>query len=639
MRVHVWTKHGWKTQPVNEEKKRQLTAVRSRIPYQQPEFDKFVTSKDLDLLDDVQRQIQVGLASDEMDALPNSLRQMIQASDVWHISNNKIFRIVDPITQAMDGEWGADNSEADIDVMSEGSSIRVLLEDSGIIPSIEEEYCDVMGELLETDNGELIGASPMVRVDMSVQYVGDDDEEDITGDYDSDDYVTQFRNPIPVVPHLTDEAVDNICHIRNEYIEQIMNADTDEEKEFLLASMDQKIDQVAGRELCVKLDSPLCGYKYTPPRRKHQFIITGQESHLTEAARQREKFFYDILSEATSCKSMEALYGPIVTETHVDPLTGELVTKNGRPGGFCGRIRSMYQHDRDLAREWSMGGEDSVFDRQRTEFLRRLRAENKDEETTRKSVFVWFDRIAGESTPVYRNGKLIKEGQKWKDSIWRQKRTEALKDLFMTKAQWNAVYKMINIQKERIKLNTETNENERKAIALLTKHFERITNLQDLRAYRIWAEKREFIWKAEYETYINKKGEKVEGKMLRKWNSYDFNRSLVEFLSTTNAARWWKSVVRKERYLHSRIAMFHKLNDNIISIEDTDMSEVSVACPYPKCEGMTIGVPKFAELQDGKGHLFVECDCGKKVWLIAYNESGSDIKTKEEAINVCNTTQ
>ena len=38
------------------------------------------------------------------------------------------------------------------------------------------------------------------------------------------------------------------------------------------------------------------------------------------------------------------------------------------------------------------------------------------------------------------------------------------------KAQWNAIYKMLNIQKERIKLNTETNEKERKAIEILQKH-------------------------------------------------------------------------------------------------------------------------------------------------------------------------
>jgi len=636
VRIHSWSKQGWKAKTATEEQRTQMTVVRHRAPYRSNELTGFYSKgKDLDLLDEVQAQIQIGLASDAMDALPDPLRQMLQAPDVWHIANGKIMKIVDPITQAQDGEWGADSNEADIDVLGEGrSAIRMLLEDTQVIQAdaSEEDYQDAMGELLETNNGEIIPSSPMVRVNMAVQFIGDNGEDDSEGDYDGDDVVTQFQEPTPVVPHISDEIADQIKAIRDEYIDKIENASTDAEREILLLTMDQKIDQVASRELCNKLDSPYCGYKYSPPRRKHEFIVTGQESHLTEAAQEREKFFYTLLAEASSCKSMEAMHGPIVEETYIDKLNGEEKVKRGRPGGFAGHVRGMYQHDRDLAREWSITGDDSAFEKQRTELIRKLREEGKDEETVRRSVFAWFDRIAGVIPAEYKDGKLTKEGKKWKDSIWRQKRTDALKDLFLTKAQWNGVYKMMGLQKERIKLNVNTNDNERKAIAILQKYFERITNLQDLKAYRQWAEKRKFIYKTEEKTWTDDNG-RERTKTVRKWNTYDFNMSMVDYLSTNNAARWWKGLMKKEHYLQDRISLFNKLDDNIITAQDTELDEVSVSCPYPKCEGMAINKPKFAELKDGKGHLFVECECGRNVWLLGHKESGSDIKTMEEAVN------
>ena len=653
VRVHSWSRNGWKAEKATQEKKQQLIAVRSRSSYQQPDFSDFSSAGiDIDLLNNVQSQIQVGLASDEMDSLPNSMKQLLQAPDIWHIANGKIMRVIDPITQAKDGEWGTDRTEADIDVLNENtSSMRMLLEDCHFVTGedSEEKYQDMMGELLETANGELIPNAPMTQVDMSVHFVAEDEKE-VNDNYDNDDYITQFANPIPIMPHLSNETLDEIKTIHDECIERIAMANNEQEREVLILVMDQRIDQIAGRELCNKLDSPYVGHKYTPPRRKHEFIVNGQESHLAEAARKREEFFFTLMAEATSCKTMEDLHGPIITETYTDTWTGEILTKNGRPGGFCGQIRGMYQHDRDLARKWSINKddytsntqttesikkpqdenkEDSAFSIQRTKFIKKLRDENKDEETIRKSVFAWFDRKAGIVEPVYENGKLIKEGKRWKDSIWRQQRTDALKDLFLTKAQWNAIYKMINIQKERIKLNIQSNNKEKKAIEILQKHFERITNLQDLMTYRQWAEKRHYIYRAEYTKWTDEHKRKRQ-RMTRKWNTYDFNRSMIEYLSTNNATRWWNALIKKQRYLQGRLALFNKLEDSILSIENTNMEEVSIVCPYPKCERMAIGIPKFAEFQNNKGHLFVECDCGKKVWLIKYKESGSDIKTKEE---------
>ena len=635
VKVYSWSKHGWAAKEATPEKKKQLTSVRCRMPYVPEEFnDTRPKAPDLALLSEATNQIQIGTADDAMDNLPNYLKQMLRAPDVWHIANGKIMRIVDPITQAKDGEWGADNTEGDIEVLDDNrSAIRMLLEDCHVVKADDstEEYQDIMGQLLETNNGEIIPSSPMVRANIGVQFVGEEDET-ADDNYDTDDtYVTQFVEPTPIVPQISDSVLEQIQSVRDEYLGLLADVKDEKEQEVLMLTMEQKIDSIASRELCNKLDSPYCGYKYSPPRRKHEFIISGQESHLTEAAARRVKFFYDLMSEATSCKSTEALHGPIVEEIYIDEWTQEEKVRKGRPGGFMGMIREMYQIDKELACTWSMNGPESEFNVQRQEFIRALREKGKDEETVRKSTWAWFDRVQGTVPAVYKDGRLVQESKKWKDSIWRQKRTEAMKDLYLTKAQWNAIYKMVGIQKERIKLNYHTDENERKAIDILQKHFKRIETLKDLSAYRKWAKKREFIYKSEYKTYIDEDG-KERKQLVSKWNTYDFKRSVVDYLSTKNANRWWKGLLRKKKYLENKLALFNKLDESIKSVEDTGI-EASLVCPYSNCDNMAVGNLIFAKLEDDKGHLFVECECGKKVWAIAHKESGSDIKTKEEATN------
>jgi hypothetical protein len=226
-------------------------------------------------------------------------------------------------------------------------------------------------------------------------------------------------------------------------------------------------------------------------------------------------------------------------------------------------------------------------------------------------------------------------------------------ELSLTQAQWNGIYKTINLQKERIALNTQPNDNERKAIEILQKYFKQIENLADLESYKRWAEHRTFIYEKEYQTYTDQYGKEHE-RLIKNKNTFEFKKCILDYISTDNESRWWKAVIKKQKHLQNKITMFNKLSECILEIEETNLEETSVICPYPKYEKfednqakknkqwlhyykqtwhMAINRPKFAKLEGNKGHLFVECEEGHKVWLLEYKESGSNIKTKEEAIN------
>ena len=624
-RVISWSKNGWKSNKASDEQVKQLSAVRSRIPCYDPVIEpKDSLDADVNIIQAVQSKIQTGSADDQIDSLPNNLKQLIQSEDTWYFGHNKVFKVVDPITQAYDGEWGTDNSEADTDVLAENKSvIRMHLEDTHTIThdTTTEDYYDLMGEILETENGEIIPCAPLVRTDSTVDAVGDEDE----------DYINEYYQTKYVVPHISDSCKETIGLMIEQLQEKLSdNTITEAEYEILVANCDKEIDKAAARELCVKLDSPYCGYKYSQPRRKYEFILGGEVSSLTKAAQEREEFFYTLFAEAISCNSKDTLFGHI--QETIDEC-GEV--KYGRPGGFVGKIRGMYNHDKELAKEWSMVDTDksiSAFTKQRTEFIRELRLKGKDEETIRKAVFRQFDRVGNKIPARYsEDNKLESVSKSWTDSVWRQQRTEALKDLFLTKAQWNAIYDMVNIQKERIKLNNKTSEEEQKALSILRKHFDRIETLADLNNYRTWAEKRSFAYKNIYKQYKDENGKKRE-RLVAKVNTYKFNKSVTDHLSVINANRWWKAVTNKKRKLQERIKMFNKLDNAIQDTKETNI-ETAISCIHQGCERMVVGCLQFANLEQNKGHLFVECECGKKTWLISENESGSDIKTYEEAIN------
>jgi hypothetical protein len=655
-----WTKHGWVQSALTQEEKKSISSVRANMPYQQENMEFEVSHRnDLSVMTDIQQTIQVGNTLLALDDLPYAIQHMLREEDKWHISNGKLFRIVDPITQAKDGEWGTDKSLADQDLLQEHDSIaRQYLQMIGLLdPEASEEACaDILGSLSENDNGELLSTSSLMRVDVSLDRVGqvapeiEEYKEDFDGlevldgpvsndntetNYDSDDYEVGQHLSVPLLPEISSELMARVVAIRDEWLPRIKAAKSEEEREVASIVMEQFLDNTLESELANKMDSPWLGYQYSPPRRKHEFIQIGSESYLTVAAEDRKLLFKKLLSEASSCKSKVDLYGE--DQRH----------------GFFGKIRKMYSHDRDIAREWSIKdtlNQDetvtlSAFSLARQNFIDVWRTNKKgDEEKLRKATYVFFDRVVGEYPAEFDcNGHLVKASYKEKDSRWRQERTEAMKDLFLTKSQWNSIYAMLDLVKKRIDLNTKPTEEAKKAAKILQEKFTSIDNLSDLTAYRIWATKRNWK-KAYYETISHR----PDGRKYVKTMSYvtdQFEPSMIDRISVINETRWFAGLRRKENFLKQRIKLFAHLETVIKEIIPMDLPEISVACPgrtlvkdeeakrfvEKNCDCMAIGVPQFAVLQDGKGICFVQCEeCGHKVWLLNQNESGSDIFTMEE---------
>jgi hypothetical protein len=655
-----WTKHGWVATTLTQEEKKSISSVRANMPYQREDMEFEVSHRnDLSAVIDIQQTIQVGNTLLAMDDLPYAIQHMLREEDKWHISNGKLFRVVDPITQAKDGEWGTDKSLADQDLLQEHDSIaRQYLQMVGLLdPEASEEECtDILGMLSENDNGELLSASPLMRVDVSLERVGqiapevEGHEEDFDGldifdrapsedntdvNYDTDDYEVGQHLSVPLLPEISDELMARVVAIRDEWIPRIKAAKNEEEREVASIVMEQFLDRALESELANKMDSPWLGYQYSPPRRKHEFIQIGSESYLTVAAEDRKLLFKKLLSEAGACKSKSDLYG------------------EDQQHGFYGKIREMYSHDRDIAREWSIENTvnkdetvtQSAFNKARQNFVDVWRTNRKgDEEKLRKALYVFFDRIAGEYPAEYDSrGTLVKSSYKEKDSRWRQERTEAMKDLFLTKSQWNSIYAMLNLVKKRLELNTHPTADAKATAELLQEQFSKINNLSDLTTYRVWATKRN--WKKAYSEVISHRpdGKKYVRTVSRVTD--EFVPSMIDRISIVNEIRWFAALRRKENFLKGRIKLFAHLETVIKEVIPMDFPEISVTCPHrtlvkdevakrfveKNCDCMAIGVPQFAVLQDGKGICFVQCEeCGHKVWLLNQEESGSDIHTMEE---------
>lgn len=552
MYVSKWTKNGWKKFQVPTEERK---VYKNRIFHTHEDFNmsNMRISPELKMLQRVQEQIQIGIPFQALDELPTSLQYLIRSPYEWHINKtgNKLFRIVDPITQVVEfDEYGTDIYDRDDEFDNQ--------------PSIGELYFEERIESL-----------------MSLK----DLEEGKT-----------FNNSF--IPQLSEEQEEKIEEIKDRYAILIHEATNKEEKNKLQKWLEQEIDEIITPELTNRIDSSFCGYGYSAPQRKYTFIHTEQQSDISDAAQQRERFFYSKFAEIASCSSMQELHGPLTI--------GE-DGKRCRVGGYYASIKGMYEHDRDLGRKWSIHNKLdakgniitlSAYNKQRKELIEKLRNNNTDEETIRKTLWSEFDKRKGVKESTYSmDGELLKASKSWKDSRWIKQRTQALTDLFMTKAQWNAIYKIMTLVKYRIKLNTSKCETQDKAIKILKLGFERIRTLSDLNRYRHWAEKRHFIYNG------NK-------------NTYEFKKSLVDCLSINNEHRWWTKVIHTKKKLTKQLVKAKYLNDNVITECKSDLNCKTKSCLHPNCNATSTGPVMIASFKNRKDCLFIKCEnCKRKIWL------------------------
>jgi hypothetical protein len=574
--VHSWSKKGWKkSQQVDPT----YDSPRRRMPYCKEEFD-FHQPGNLEFVQAAQEEIQTGRYMEIIDSLTQADRQIYEASDVWYIKNGKLGRIVDPISQVYEfGEWGADSSDCDPGQKGK-SAIRTFLEDAGIIkPTANLNY---MVDEVAGDPSELVDIAFLDKFVFDQEV--DEDDDNPTNKTMGD-----------CVPLLSKEIEAQVVILRDKCYERIVSlSNEDAQKE--IEEFEKKVEKLIHPYLGMNY----CSIGYSAPQMRYVKIFSDTESPQTSAAKDRGQFFYDLLSEANDIRSKDALYGPVGIEGQRD------LTK-----GFYGRIHGMYEHDKAIRNQWSMNDkfdnqgnlvQESAFKRDRKAFICSCRTNGVDEETLRSLLWSWFDRKQVEVIPQFgEDGAITRSGGNYKDSIWKQKRSAAFEELFLTRGQWNCLYKVLDIAKQRIVLEAKPGKEQEEAIAKLKEYFKAVRTLADLERYKRWAKFRKPVM-------LTVK----EGKKDKIVKTLDFTKSVIDSISFSKEHKWWMTVVKKEQEIKRINKLSSLMAKEIKHIVPTNKEEVSTYC---ECDRTIIQKPFFAAIKHGKGKYFVKCECGKITWL------------------------
>lgn len=207
---------------------------------------------------------------------------------------------------------------------------------------------------------------------------------------------------------------------------------------------------------------------------------------------------------------------------------------------FYAQIKEKNIHDRDIGKEWSEQpqkayDEDigewittpSAFHQKREAAIKQWKGEGFNDQQIERKLWHWFDRKAGKQEAQYdysvicscggrfrkrmsvsefksllcpnckgnkfnevkshiakdRNGNRIKS-KTVEESIWRQRRSEAFQDLYLTKAQWNTIYKQLAIQKRRIFLAENLTADRQEAYNELRSLFKDCDSFQELNDFK-----------------------------------------------------------------------------------------------------------------------------------------------------------
>jgi hypothetical protein len=616
-----------------------------KTSYSREEFDEPTTLSDTDILQETQNLIQVGPVGLELDKLPGPLRQIVFSPDDWFVSkSNKLFRVVDPITQVVSfGEWGSDIDEADEDVLSQWASTgRLFLEHAGLVLPDEPTTASSLfhGPIDLAEHGDLeTRAAGLIRCDMLPESAAD--HISMFDSDESDDETVSPNDPrfTPVaLPCIPEETLKEIDEVTREYREHLAKLDNERDRELLSLVYEQRVDQTLSAHLTTSLNSPYCGRGYSPPRRKHLFIPTPRPSSVTAAAEERVATFYQLFAEAGACSSNYDLFGDPVVDTRreLDGQPNPNYGKTSRPGGFYGRIRGMHAADKALATKWSIHKDykkpdgsivRSAFTVEREQFIRTWRKEQKgDEESLRVALWAWFDRTAGERKAIYdqATGRLLEPRRVFRDSIWRQKRTQALTELCLTKPQWDGIYAILEIVRQKLRPDSKFMEKRAKILRTLREMFVRIQSLQDLTTYTRWAQKRTFIHTISATKYHTISGKRYPVYIGPRRNTYKPRASLLDQITAEDERLWKKSCIKKRKHLQRRLFISRWLAKRITRVTALSTScpqEVTLPCPEPYCSCMAYGIPRTAHFGSNKKLDFIICEgCNCYVWLIEYKE-------------------
>jgi hypothetical protein len=337
------------------------------------------------LFNHIGNEIQYGRHLDEIDKLSDFDRQLYQDQDFFFVGT-KVFKKVDPIDQALDGDWGRDIQDADKYVKEEW--------ERRLASEIDPDYSDAM------------------------DYVVDQPLEEVC-----------------TYPHVTQET---------DYFKVI------------------SVDFTNLTGLYVALG-------YVPPKDKYKFIGNFAPNQNVIKAIAREDKCSSLLHQVEHASVLKDLNHIIVA------------------------IREDYNHDKEIRTKWS---EQSRI-KNRYLLETKMRESNADEEAIRKAMWADFNKMPG---------KFVSKGRYLRSfgSKWHRDRSRGYQELIMTYAQWQSVYKAIDMKKiffltdysETLYRSLEKSINDSQSLIELQKAHEIISDKSDelnkihrTQIWKIWGSK------------------------------------------------------------------------------------------------------------------------------------------------------
>lgn len=580
-----WSKDGWtkSNQPGYIPPR---SKIDSSISDQDFTFDNRMP--EVEMFSEARAKIQIGSCQEALDLLPPSMQYIIRDPSNWWFSNDgKLFKAVDPETQAKGrpeqdrkAEWGYDADEQFKESTTyqklDKSALKWLEDHKFQMPESSRE--DILGRLDE-ENYDFTLARPLPQLDVDIAKI----------------CIDQYNNTISEreeIAELDETNIEDLVDYFNKIQTRIVNS----------------------------LNSSQCASGYTPPKlRWDRCYDIATNSTYTDAKELREARFHNYYNQIMSCKNMDQLYGLVHEED------GEF----SRGGGIYGKLRQLFQQDKELIVEWSTEDlyengklvQKSALTKAREAKIEELRQFGHDEETIRKVLWHEFDKERKITPAVYKDGILVTETKKTSDSRWCRERSEAFQELNFTKLQKQALFQAT--QKVRLKFTRGDDLDLRDKINLA---FQKVHTLNTLKIFKNWLYKRSMGY---IETY--QEDPKTKAKTLKtKKKTYKIGDAIIDKLSISQTIKLENALARREKHIKQRNNFFLKL-DKITARQEgiiTNLPEVGAECHHESCSCWVVDVPKFIAIEGDKGYLYLECDCGKKVWLTPFKE----IESKEERL-------
>ena len=252
---------------------------------------------------------------------------------------------------------------------------------------------------------------------------------------------------------------------------------------------------------------------------------------------EREERFEELFQELCFCKTKKDIWG-----TPNEELDGSVTFS----GGFMEKIRPYYNADKEIIKKWSYESKTIA----RRNFIKEFRGKRKEsnsskynEEKLRKALYAKFDMATQDPSIINNEGELsvTKSSQ---GSEWNINRTKAYQELYLTKSQWNAIYKMKDIILSRIDMNFKSNSNRDKVIQELRDGWKEIKTREDLLDYVSNAVHRKWTYKKTTVSgeIVSKKD--INRKRFSSLNIYEFKPSLIDQISIQDEFNW-KLGIRK----------------------------------------------------------------------------------------------